>query len=171
MYLVHSFFFLTLIRQILLLIFAILFLVIEMRRFYIFNIREELMSLYKDNPDNLYKILSSIHSMKEQELVYAYNLFQQICVTFDTLSLNNKLYLKMHNDLVYTKIDNEHIINNLYKDEVSILKIKKSHLVLDSNTSYSSFFSFLNEYNTNLFICDFTNNDYFFLEKMHLVVE
>ena len=61
-----------------------------MRRFYIFNIREELMSLYKDNPDNLYKILSSIHSMKEQELVYAYNLFQQICVTFDTLSLNNK---------------------------------------------------------------------------------
>ena len=77
----------------------------------------------------------------------------------------------MHNDLVYTKIDNEHIINNLYKDEVSILKIKKSHLVLDSNTSYSSFFSFLNEYNTNLFICDFTNNDYFFLEKMHLVVE
>ena len=92
-----------------------------MRRFYIFNIREELMSLYKDNPDNLYKILSSIHSMKEQELVYAYNLFQQICITFDTLSLNNKLYLKMHNDLVYTKIDNEHVINNLYKDEVSIL--------------------------------------------------
>ena len=39
---------------------------------------------------------------------------------------NNKLYLKMHNDLIYTKIENEHIINNLYKDEVSVLKIKKS---------------------------------------------
>ena len=129
------------------------------------------MSLYKDNPDNLYKILSSIHSMKEQELVYAYNLFQQICITFDTLSLNNKLYLKMHNDLVYTKIDNEHIINNLYKDEVSILKVKKSHLVLDSNSTYSSFLNFLSEYNSNLFVCDFINGDYFFLTDIHLVVE
>jgi len=129
------------------------------------------MSLYKESSSNLYKILNSIYTMDESELTYAYNLFKQICSSVDTLSLNNKLYLKMHNDLVYTKIDNEHIINNLYKDEVSILKIKKSHLVLDCNNSYSTFFSFLNKYNSNFFVCDFKSGDYFFLSDIQLVVK
>ena len=142
-----------------------------MRRFYIFNIRLELMNLYKENPENLYKILNIIYKMKESELNYGYNLFKQICVTIVTLALSNKLYLKMHNDLVYTKIDNEHIINNLYKDEVSVLKIKKSHLLLDCNTSYSSFFNFLNTFNSNFFVCDFQSGDFFFLSDIELVVE
>ena len=142
-----------------------------MRRFYIFSIRKELMSLYKENPGNLYKILNSIYGMNEEELTYAYNLFQQICVNIDNLSLNNKLYLKMHNDLVYTKIDNEHIINNLYKDEVSVLKVKKSHLVLDCNSSSSSFFQFLNSQDSNFFVCDFKDSDYFFLSDIELLVK
>ena len=141
-----------------------------MRRFYIFCIRDELISLYKDSSSNLYKILNSIYTMDESELTYAYNLFKQICISIDTLSLNNKLYLKMHNDLVYTKLNNEHIINNLYKDEVSILKVKKSHLVLDSNSSYSTFFNFLYQFNENLFICDFKNGDYFFLDEIQAIV-
>ena len=110
-----------------------------MRRFYIFNVRSELQNLYKENFDSLYKILNSLYNMSSDELSYGYNLFKQICTKIDTLAINNKLYLKMHNDLVYTKIDNEHVINNLYKDEVSVLKVKKSHMVLDCNTSYSSF--------------------------------
>jgi len=141
-----------------------------MRRFYIFSIRDELLSLYKDNPGNLYKILESIYSMKDDEFTYGFNLFKQICISIDNLELSNKLYLTMHNDLVYTKIDMEHIINNLYKDEVSILKIKKSHIVLDSNSSYSSFFGFLNKYNKNFFICDFKEGDYFFLSDIELAI-
>ena len=141
-----------------------------MRRFYIFSIREELLVLYKDNPSNLYKILESIYKMKEDEITYGYNLFKQICISIDNLELSNKLYLTMHNDPIYTKLDNEHIINNLYKDEVSILKIKKSHLMLDCNNSYSSFFNFLNKYNQNYFICDFKENDFFFLSDIELVV-
>lgn len=142
-----------------------------MRRFYIFSIREELMSLYDDSPSNLYKILKSIYGMKDEEITYAYHLFKQICKGIDYLEINNKLYLQMHNDLVYTKIGNEHIINNLYKDEVSILKIKKSHMLLDSNSSYSSFFKFLNSNNKNYFICDFKTNDYFFLKDIEISVK
>ena len=129
------------------------------------------MELYKDNPSNLYKILESIYYMDSEEINYGFNLFKQLCLGIDTIELNNKLYLKMHNDLVYTKIDNEHIINNLYKDEVSILKVKKSHLILESNSSYSSFFSLLNKYNKNYFICDFKENDYFFLQDMEILVK
>ena len=129
------------------------------------------MSLYQESPGNLYKILESIYKMDETELVYAYNLFKQICISIDNLNINNKIYLKMHNDLVYTKLGNEHIINNLYKDEVSILKVKKSHMLLDCNNSYSTFFSFLNNENKNYFICDFASNDYFFLSDIELVVQ
>ncbi len=142
-----------------------------MRRFYIFNIRGELIDLYKDNPGNLYKLIESIYRMKEEDFTYGYNLFKQICIGIDNLDLNNRLYLKMHNDLVYTKIDNEHIINNLYKDEVSILTVRRSHLMLESNSSYSSFFSFLNNYHKNYFICDFDTSDYFFLNNIELIVK
>ena len=142
-----------------------------MRRFYIFSIREELLLLYKENPNDLYKILRSIYVMKDDEITYAYNLFKQICKGIDSLGINNKLYLQMHNDLVYTKIGNEHIINNLYKDEISVLKIKKSHMLLDSNSSYSSFFIFLNQNNKNYFICDFKTNDYFFLKDIEMTVK
>ena len=128
------------------------------------------MDLYDENPGNLYKILKSIYQMDEDELTYAYNLFKQICKSIENLEINNKLYLQMHNDLVYTKIGNEHIINNLYKDEVSVLKIKRSHLVLDCNSSYSSFFKFLDNNNRNYFICDFGSGDYFFLKDIELVV-
>ena len=141
-----------------------------MRRFYIFSIREELLVLYKDNPSNLYKILESIYKMKDDEITYGYNLFKQICVRVDNLEISNRLYLTMHNDPIYTKLDNEHIINNLYKDEVSILNIKKSHIILDCNNSYSSFFNLLNKYNKNYFICDFNENDFFFLSDIELVV-
>ena len=109
--------------------------------------------------------------MKDEKITYAYHLFKQICKGIDYLEINNKLYLQMHNDLVYTKIGNEHIINNLYKDEVSILKIKKSHMLLDSNSSYSSFFKFLNSNNKNYFICDFKTNDYFFLKDIEISVK
>ncbi len=142
-----------------------------MRRFYIFNIREELLKLYKENPSNLYSILNGIYKMKQEDLVYGYNLFKQICEPIDTITLNNKIYLKLHNDLIYTKIDDEHVINNLYKDEVSVLKIKKTHIVLDCNNSYSSFFNILNNYSSNLFICDFVSEDYFFLGDIELIVE
>ena len=135
-----------------------------MRRFYIFSIRKELMSLYKENPSNLYKILNSIYGMNEEELTYAYNLFQQICVNIDNLSLNNKLYLKMHNDLVYTKIDNEHIINNLYKDEISRLTVKHSYIKIETEQLASSFFSYLNLLNPRFFVCEFRYQDYFFLQ-------
>ena len=66
----------------------------------------------------------------------------------------------------YSKINNEHIINDLYNDEVSILKVKKSHLLLQSNKSYSSFFKILYGYNKHYFVCDFLEKDFFFISDI-----
>ena len=70
----------------------------------------------------------------------------------------------------YSKKSDEHILNNLYKDEVSIMKVKNTHIIINSNKSYTEFFRILNEFDSCFFVCDFNNNDYFFLSNVKLLV-
>ena len=137
-----------------------------MRMYYIFNVKSDIASLYRDNPSSLYKILESIYFMHREEADYGFNLFKQITNKIKVTELNNLIYIKMHKDMIYSKIMDEHIINDLYKDEVSILKIKSSHLLLESNKSYSSFFKLLNMLNSDYFVCDFKEKDFFFVNNI-----
>ena len=54
------------------------------------------------------------------------------------------------------------IINNLYKDEVSALKVKYSYILINTNKSYTDFF--------NVLALDNRNNDYFFLSNIKILV-
>lgn len=137
-----------------------------MRLYYVFNIKKEVSDLYRDKASSLYKILENIYYMHEEDVNYGFAIFKQITNKIKKLELSNELYIKLHKDLVYSKIDNEHIINDLYHDEVSILKIKNSHLIIESNKSYPSFFSLLNNYNEYYFVCDFKEKDFFFLSDI-----
>ena len=137
-----------------------------MRMYYIFNIKKDIAELYQSSPSSLYKILESIYFMHREDLNYGFNLFKQITDKIKVNDLNNNIYIKLHKELQYSKIDKEHIINDLYHDEVSILKVKSSHLLLESNKSYSSFFKILNEYNSNYFVCDFMEKDFFFISDI-----
>ena len=142
-----------------------------MRIYYVFDIRSEYVDLYKETPNSLYNVLHQLYYMRKKDLEYGFNMFKQLANRIDKDEVDKNIFLKLHNKMTYVKKGDNHIINNLYKDEVSILKVKKSHLVLDSNSTYSSFLNFLSEYNSNLFVCDFINGDYFFLTDIHLVVE
>ena len=137
-----------------------------MRLYYIFNIKSEIIKLYKDKSTSLYKILENIYYMHEEDVNYGFNIFKELTNKNKVMELNNSLYIKLHKDLVYSKIDNEHIINDLYHDEVSILKINKSHLKLESNKSISSFFKILMDLNPNYFVCDFKDKDFFFITEI-----
>ena len=142
-----------------------------MRKYYIFNIKESIIKLYQNNPVSLYKILENIYYMKDEDIEYGYNLFIQIANMFDTKYLNNSIYIKLHKDITYSKINNEHIINDLYHDEISILKIKSSRMILESNKSYSLFFKIINDLNENYFVCDFKEKDFFFINDLHAVMK
>ncbi len=131
--------------------------------YYIFNVKDDIAELYKNNPSSLYKILENIYYMHVEEVDYGFNIFKQITNRIKVCELNNELYIKMHRDLIYSKTSSEHVINDLYHDEVSILKVKSSHLLLESNKSYSSFFKLLNNINPNYFVCDFKEKDFFFM--------
>ena len=137
-----------------------------MRLYYVFNIKNEICELYKDKPASLYRILENIYYMHEEDINYGFAIFKQLTNKNKVMELNNNIYIKYHKDLVYSKIDNEHIINDLYHDEVSILRIKSSHLVIESNKSISSFFKVLLDINSNYFICDFKDKDFFFISEI-----
>ena len=141
-----------------------------MRIYFVFKIKEEYIELYKDTPSTLYNILNQMYYMKRNEIGYGFNLFNQMIDRIDKFDLDKYLYVLLHTKMKYSKKNDEHILNNLYKDEVSILKVKTTHIVINSNKSYTEFFVLLNNYEPNLFVCDFNNHDYFFISKIKLLV-
>ena len=138
----------------------------DMRMYYVFNIKSDVLKLYQDKPSSLYKILENIYFMHIEDINYGFNIFKQLTNKIKILEISNEIYIKLHRDLVYSKIDNEHIINDLYHDEVSILRIKNSHMLIETNKSFSSFFKLLNDINSNYFVCDFKEKDFFFLSNI-----
>ena len=139
--------------------------------YYVFDVKEDICSLYRDKPSSLFKILNSIYYMHCEEKEYGFNILRQLTNKIDIDKLNQKLYIYFHGDLVYSKNDNEHVINNLYADEISVLKVHKSHLLIQSNCNYSSFFKILGDYNGNYFVCDFLEKDFFFLKDINNYVD
>ncbi len=141
-----------------------------MRTYYIFDVKEEFVNLYQDRPSSLYSILKQLFYLNKKDLTYGVQVFSSLTNKIPRLSLDKQIYIKYHKDMVYTKTDTEHIINNLYKDEISILTVKNSHLLLTTNHSFSSFFHILIDYNPSYFVCDFKNQDYFFLNDIKILV-
>ena len=137
-----------------------------MRLYYVFNVKSDIVKIYKDKPSSLYKILENIYFMHREDVNYGFNVFKQLTNRIKVNEINNNIYVKLHKDLVYSKTADEHIINDLYHDEVSILKVKNSHILIESNKSFSSFFKLLNEINPGFFVCDFKEKDFFFVSDI-----
>lgn len=141
-----------------------------MRIYYAFKIKKEFYDIYKETPSVLYNFLNQLYYFKKENLDYGNELFRQIANKFDKEELDKRLFIKLHNKMKYCKRGDEHIINNLYRDEVSIMKIKKSYIVINSNKNCTEFFDFLNEEDDSIFICDFNNHDYFYANQVKMLV-
>ena len=141
-----------------------------MRIYYVFDIRSEYVDLYKETPNSLYNVLHQLYYMRKKDLEYGFNMFKQLANRIDKEELDKNIFLKLHNKMTYVKKKDNHIINNLYKDEVSALKVKYSYILINTNKSYTDFFNVLALDNRNYFVCDFINNDYFFLSNIKILV-
>lgn len=141
-----------------------------MRIYYVFDIKKELINLYKKTPSALYNILNQMYYMHKDEMGYGFNLFKQIVNPLDKNEIDKMIYISLHTQMKYSKKGNEHILNNLYLDDISILRVKKTHILINCNKSFTEFFTILNHLNKDLFICDFINQDYFFLSNINLLV-
>ncbi|MBE6146955.1 MAG: sporulation inhibitor of replication protein SirA [Firmicutes bacterium] len=141
-----------------------------MRTFFVFRLKKEFVSLYKDNASSLFRILKHLYYMKSYEMDYGISLFHQLTEQIDKQKINRSIYIKYHNDMVYSKNGTDHIINNLYKDEISILTIKNTYILITANHNYSSFFSIIQSFGEEFFVCDFTYQDYFWLNDIKILV-
>ena len=141
-----------------------------MRTFYIFNINEDIYSLYKDNPASIYNILKQVSFINKYDVRYAKSIFIQVGKRINKSELDKRIFIDLHNTISYKKESNTHIYNNLYLDEVSTMIIKNNYIIIKSNKDFAYFFKKLIELNDRFFVCDFKNNDYFYLNKLKILV-
>ena len=59
------------------------------------------------------------------------------------------------------------MIKNLYSEEITFLKVFHSHVRIKTNNNYSEFFNSIQEYNENIFVCDFENQDFSWINKIN----
>lgn len=137
-----------------------------MRTYYIFIIKDSLMEVYSNKPYSLYKILEQIYRLKNNDIVLGYRLLEQVSDPF-TRNMDKFIYNRHINELEYSKLDDGHMINNLYSEEITFLKVFHSHIKLTTNNNYSAFFNSIKEYKENIFVCDFSNQDFFFINKIN----
>ena len=135
-----------------------------MKVYYVIKIKKEFVNLYEEVPSVLYNILKSIYYLDKESVEYGYNLFTQLISTIDKYELDKKLYIELHKNVPYIKKKDIHIINNLYNDEVSRLRINNFFMKLELDQDYSSFYKYLKNKEDNLFICNFKETEFFFLQ-------
>ena len=134
-----------------------------MKVYYIFKLKNEITSLYRDTPSVLYNILRNIYYLEREEVDYGYNLFKQLTLPIDKDKIDREIFIKFHQDIPYSKRKDVHYINNLYRNEISRLVINNSYLRLELEQNFSTFFKILKEEDNNLFVCSFEKIDFFFL--------
>ena len=137
-----------------------------MRTFYIFKIKNSYAILTKKNPYHLYKTIENIYYLKPEELKYKINIFDSIKEKFNKEYLNNNIYEYYKDKHNYTKFKNVHMINDYYTDEQTKMTINNTYLLIKSTKEIPSFLKVLNNIKHNIFVCDFKNKDYFWLEDI-----
>ncbi|MDD6224198.1 MAG: sporulation inhibitor of replication protein SirA [bacterium] len=141
-----------------------------MRTYFVFQIKKEFQNLYQENNRNLFETLRHLYYMKKHEMNYGLNLFTQLTEKIDKQELNKAIFVRYHNEMVYSKNGNDHVINHLYRDEISVLTIKSSYILITTNHNYSSFFSVISEFGDQYFVCDFVYQDYFWINEIKMLV-
>lgn len=129
-----------------------------MRKYYLFTIKKDYYEIYKKNPTVLYKTLENLYKLKKDDLDYGLTLFNQICDVIDINRLKNYFnYIKEQGK------GNKYLIK--LNSEVTLFDFHYACVICRSIKNYPIVFNTLNYYSKYIFVCDFYNHDYFFLDK------
>ena len=112
----------------------------------------------------MYKMFEEIYYSKSYDSLNTYRNFETVAVPFNKIMLNEYIYYEFKLKYGYKRNGNKH---NLNTSENSTLQINNYNIKLITENNYSIFFKYLNNYNNNLFVCDFENMDYFWLCKLY----
>lgn len=135
-----------------------------MRTFYIFKINTMFQTFYNDKSSILFKMFNEIYESKDDEILSHFRLFERITIPFNKKIFNNYILLKHRDDLYYNKNDSCHTINS--SDELSKLIVNTTHLKIKTNKNINSFMKDIIDTKENVFVIDFKNKDYFWLNEI-----
>lgn len=135
-----------------------------MRVFYIYNVNDFFCSIYDKYPYKLYKMLEDAYYTNKHNIILSTDYYEQIITNFNKLFINNYLHVNNKLDAYYYKKNNIHIISS--REEYSKLMVSSYCLKLKSNLNYPTFLKNIRTYSDNIFVCDFENQDYFWLNKV-----
>jgi len=135
-----------------------------MRTFYVFKIKKEMTILTKETPYNLFRTIEHLYYLDEYNMDVSFKLYNDLFDSFNKDYVNKRLNSLFKNNRYYTYENDKHTIYNKYRPETSILKVYKSHIILKSDLIKPTL---LVNYlmSDNLFVCDFKNKDYFWLNE------
>ena len=122
-----------------------------MREYNLFVIKDEYTNFYEKQPMQLFQILKKMYMMTDN-LNYGLTFYEQLCnkITIETL----RYYLNAKYNL-----------NNMNKFYVerSFIQLKPSRIIIKSKYNVPNIMKVFNCYNRNIFVCDFNNEDCFWL--------
>lgn len=124
-----------------------------MREYNLFVIKSEYLNIYKNQPLQLYEILKKLYYMNTN-LNYGVTFYEQLCnfISVDSIRyyLNSKYDLNNHNKFFIEK---------------TLIELKPSRIIIKSKYNIPNIIKVFNCYNRNIFVCDFKNNDFFWLNS------
>ena len=135
-----------------------------MRTYYLFEVKEGVLRNYKNNYEELYGLLESINSLKTEDIVLGYNLFDRLVTPLKKGELNDYIRDNYINNENYICFDSTHTINDFYYNETTKMIINNSHIKIKTNKNTPSFFFDIRKF-PNMFVCDFENRDFFLLKE------
>ena len=135
-----------------------------MRTFYIFKINKELSNILLESPYVLYKSLEGIYLLDKESINIGKDMLEEITLRIDIDKYNKLLYEKNKDNDFYMKIGNNHRIYNKYRAEETNITVKGTHILLTTNVLPKNLNLFLPT--NDLFVCDFANRDYFWLQML-----
>lgn len=135
-----------------------------MRTYYIFNVNKYFKYMYRNNPFKMYKIFEEIYYSKDYDNIKTFRVMEEVSVPFNKIMLNEYIYYEYKLKYGYKRRDNIHILDT---NEKTTLRINNYNIKIETDSNYSIFFDDIKSYNTNLFVCDFDNKDYFWLSKLN----
>lgn len=125
-----------------------------MYRYYIFDIKNK----FKNN-ENLYRLLKTLYTLNLKYINYGELLYNEVCKP-----INREKISEILKDYNSKKIDQKYFI--CLEDEITIVVIKYSRLIIVSNKLYPDIFNRLKIESINLFGCNFEHDNYFYISKI-----
>ena len=121
--------------------------------------------MYQNNPYKLFKIFQEIHYTNYYDLNIAKKNIEQIIEKYNPIKINKQIINSLYYNNDYFNKNNIHIICNNY--EYTKLIVENSIIRIKSNQSQPTLLKYLED--ENIFVCDFKNRNYFFLNLVKSV--